>query len=73
MKIVVPTRNGKFDNNIVESGPPAMMTDKGIVLLYNGRNVPKNGDTSLAEGTYASSQVLLDKNNPLKIIDRMNT
>jgi predicted GH43/DUF377 family glycosyl hydrolase len=50
-----------------------MITDKGIVLLYNGRNVPKNGDTSLAEGTYASSQVLLDKNDPTKIIDRMNT
>jgi len=73
LKIVVPTRNGMFDNNLVESGPPAMITDKGIVLLYNGRNVPKNGDTSLAEGTYASSQVLLDKNDPTKIIDRMNT
>jgi predicted GH43/DUF377 family glycosyl hydrolase len=73
LKIVVPTRNGMFDNNLVESGPPAMITDKGIVLLYNGRNVPRNGDTSLAEGTYASSQVLLDKNDPTKIIDRMNT
>ena len=73
LKIVVPTRNGMFDNNLVESGPPAMITDKGIVLLYNGRNVPKNGDTSLAEGTYASSQVLLDKNDPTKIVDRMNT
>ena len=73
LKIVVPTRSGKFDNNIVESGPPAMLTDKGIVLLYNGRNVPKSGDTSLAEGTYAASEVLLDKNNPLKLIDRMDT
>ncbi|HEY6978846.1 MAG TPA: glycoside hydrolase family 130 protein [Chitinophagaceae bacterium] len=73
LKIVVPTRRGKFDNNLVEPGPPAMLTDKGIVLLYNGRNVPKYGDTSLAEGTYAASEVLLDKSNPLKIIDRMNT
>jgi predicted GH43/DUF377 family glycosyl hydrolase len=73
IKIVVPTRKGKFDNNIVEPGPPAMLTDKGIVLLYNGRNVPRTGDTSLAEGTYAASEVLFDKNNPLKIIDRMNT
>ena len=73
LKIVVPTRSGKFDNNIVESGPPGMLTDKGIVLLYNGRNVPKSGDTSLAEGTYAASEVLLDKNDPLKVIDRMDT
>jgi len=42
-------------------------------LLYNGRNVPKSGDTSLPEGTYAASEVLLDKNDPLKITDRMNT
>src|SRR5215471_18043446 len=63
LKIVVPTRNGMFDNNIVESGPPAMLTDKGIVLLYNGRNVRKGGDASLPQGTYASSEVLLDKND----------
>ncbi len=73
LKIAVPTREGKFDCNIVESGPPAMLTDKGIVLLYNGRNTIANGDTSLAEGTYTASQVLLDKNDPLKIIDRMDT
>lgn len=73
LKVIVPTRIGKFDNNIVESGPPAMLTDKGILLMYNGRNVPATGDTALAEGTYAASQVLLDKNDPDKTIDRMNT
>jgi predicted GH43/DUF377 family glycosyl hydrolase len=73
LKIVVPTRKGMFDNNIVESGPPAMLTDKGIVLLYNGRNVPESGDTTLAEGTYTASEVLLDKDDPTKILARMNT
>ncbi len=72
LKIAVPTRKGKFDNNIVESGPPAMLTSKGIVLLYNGRNVPADGDISLQEGAYTSAQVLLDKNDPTKIIDRMD-
>ena len=72
LKIAVPTRKGKFDNDIVESGPPAILTSKGIVLLYNGRNVPADGDTSLQEGAYTSAQVLLDKNNPTKIIDRMD-
>lgn len=73
LQIAVPTRKGMFDVNIVESGPPAMLTDKGIVLLYNGRNVKEGGDTALAEGTYAAAQVLMDKNNPMKILDRMNT
>ena len=55
LKIVIPTRNKKFDSDLVESGPPAMITDKGIVLIYNSRNIPSIGDTSLPEGIYAAS------------------
>jgi len=66
-------RKGKFDSDLVESGPPAMLTDKGIVLIYNSRNVPAKGDTSLAEGTYAASEILLDKDNPAKVMQRMDT
>lgn len=72
LKIVVPTRENKFDSDLVEPGPPAMLTEKGILLIYNSRNDPAFGDTSLAEGTYTPSQVLLDKNDPTKIIARMN-
>ena len=71
LKIVLPTRKGKFDSDLVESGPPAILTDKGIVLIYNSRNVPSFGDKTLAEGTYAASQVLFDKNDPTKILHRM--
>lgn len=73
LKIVIPTRSKKFDSDLVESGPPAMLTDKGILLIYNGRNVRAMGDSSLPEGTYAGSQVLLDKNDPLKIIHRLDS
>ena len=72
LKIVVPTRSKKFDSDLVESGPPAILTDQGILLIFNGRNVPSIGDSSLAEGTYAGSQVLMDKNDPLKIIHRLD-
>jgi|SRR6478735_43005 len=72
LKIAVPTRRHSFDCDLVESGPPAMFTDKGILLIYNSRNIPSIGDTSLPEGTYTVSQVLFDKNNPSKIISRMN-
>ncbi len=72
LKIVIPTRNKKFDSDLVEPGPPAMITDKGILLIYNSRNIPSIGDTSLVEGTYAAGQVLLDKNDPTKIIDRLD-
>jgi beta-1,2-mannosidase len=73
VKIVFGPRKGKFDSDLVEPGPPAMLTDKGIVLIYNGRNIPSIGDSTLAEGTYAASQILLDKNDPVKVIERMET
>jgi beta-1,2-mannosidase len=73
LQIVFGPRQGKFDSDLVEPGPPAMLTGKGIVLIYNSRNVLAKGDSSLAEGTYAASQVLLDKNDPSKAISRMDT
>ncbi len=72
LQIAIPTRAGKFDNDLVESGPPAMLTDKGILLLYNSRSTLPGGDTSLGEGTYTTGQVLMDKNNPVKIINRLD-
>ena len=67
-------RPKKFDSRLVESGPPAMLTDSGILLIYNSMNLGgANGDTTLAEGTYAASQILFDKNDPTKVIDRMDT
>ncbi|WP_295792905.1 glycoside hydrolase family 130 protein [Mucilaginibacter sp.] len=73
LKIALPTREGKFDSDLVESGPPAMLTDKGILLIYNSRNVPAFGDKTLSEGTYAASQVLFDKNDPTKILKRLDS
>jgi len=72
LKIVIGPRPGKFDSDIVEPGPPAMLTGKGILLIYNGRNIPSIGDTALAEGTYSAGQVLLDKNDPTKIIQQQD-
>ena len=69
----VQPRQGKFDSDLVEPGPPAMVTDSGILLMYNSRNVRTKGDTTLAEHTYSASQILFDKNNPRKELHRMDT
>ncbi|WP_276502971.1 glycoside hydrolase family 130 protein [Terrimonas pollutisoli] len=66
-------RKGMFDSDLVEPGPAAMLTDNGVLLIYNSRNVPAKGDTSLDEGTYTVAQILLDKNDPSKVIHRMQT
>ena len=70
---VFGSRKGKFDSDLVEPGPAALITTNGILLIYNSRNVKSKGDTTLAEGTYAASQILFDKNDPAKVIDRMDT
>ncbi len=72
LKIAVPTRAKKFDCDLVESGPPAIYTGNGIYLIYNSRNIPAIGDSNLPLGTYTVSEVLFDKNDPSKIINRMN-
>ena len=38
LKQTMKTRPGKFDSDLTECGPPALITDKGILLLYNGKN-----------------------------------
>ncbi|MXV51435.1 glycosidase [Pedobacter sp. HMF7647] len=73
LKIVLSPRDGMFDSDLVESGPPAMITKHGILLIYNSRNDPAFGDKTLNEGTYTPSQVLIDINDPTKVIDRMDT
>lgn len=69
VKIVFGPRAKKFDSDLVEPGPAAMLTEKGIVLIYNSRNVTAEGDSSLPEGTYAAGQILLDKNNPVNVLE----
>ncbi|KYP12932.1 glycoside hydrolase family 130 protein [Flavihumibacter sp. CACIAM 22H1] len=69
-KVVFSPRQGKFDSYLVEPGPPAVLTDKGILFIYNSRNDPARGDTSLPGGTYAAGQILLRSDNPMEVIDR---
>jgi predicted GH43/DUF377 family glycosyl hydrolase len=73
LKVVLPTRAGKFDSDLVESGPPAMLTDQGIRLIYNSRNIPAIGDSTLPEGIYTAAQALFDKNDPSKLLKRTDT
>ena len=63
-------RKGKFDSQLVEPGPFALITKKGILLIYNSKNSKEYGDTALPAGTYAAGQALFDNNNPEKLIAR---
>lgn len=65
-------RPGMFDSQLVEPGPPALLTEAGILLIYNSRNLDEGGDPTLPPGTYSAGQVLLDATAPLRVLDRMD-
>jgi predicted GH43/DUF377 family glycosyl hydrolase len=54
----------------VEAGPPAILTDRGIVLIYNAGNSGKYGEPGLPERVYTGGQALFDATNPVKLLDR---
>ena len=61
---VLPRRPGQFDSRVVEPGPAPMMTEDGILLLYNG------ADDDLV---YRSGQALFDPTDPTRLIARSDT
>lgn len=67
---VLSPRPGYFDSWLVEAGPPAILTDEGIVVLYNAGNSGAYGDPALPDRTYSGGQALFDPANPVKLLDR---
>ena len=74
LKPVLTARKKMFDSQIVEPGPPAIATSKGILLLYNGKNAEtSDADSLLPKGVYCGGQALFDPTDPAKLIDRCST
>ena len=71
VKVLSP-RPGYFDSWLVEAGPPAIITEDGILVMYNAGNSEKYGDPALPHRTYTGGQALYDLRNPLKLIARTN-
>ena len=68
---VVKTRTGFFDSDLTECGPPAIVTDQGILLLYNGKNAnDERASKELPKGTYAVGSILFDPKNPALVLRR---
>ena len=70
---VIEPRKGMFDSALTECGPPAVLTQKGILLLYNGKNKSgTDGDTRYAAGSYCGGQVLFSVDDPTKVVARLD-
>jgi len=58
---VLPRRPGMFDSRVVEPGPPPILTEGGIVLIYNG------ADDKLV---YRTAVAVFDRRDPRKLLSR---
>ena len=67
---VLSPRPGYFDSWLVEGGPPAVLTARGIVLLYNAGNDRHYGDPTVPNRTYTAGQALFDARNPVRLLAR---
>jgi beta-1,2-mannosidase len=61
-------RAGHFDSTFPETGPPPVLTDAGIVVLYNGKNAAEGGDADLGANAYAAGEALFDAHDPAKLL-----
>lgn len=73
LKSILKPRKNNFDSRLVESGPFALVTDKGIVLIYNGMNADEGGHPDYAKGAYCGGQVLFDKADPQRVVQRLDS
>lgn len=73
LQVFKPTQN-TFDSHLTEPGPPAIYTDNGILLLYNGKNLMGDGSgKETPEGSYCGGQVLFSKKDPTQMLERLDT
>src|SRR5258708_24199102 len=61
---VLPRRPGMFDSRVVEPGPPPILTEQGIVLIYNC------ADENLV---YRTAVPIFDRNDPRKLLYRSHS
>jgi predicted GH43/DUF377 family glycosyl hydrolase len=60
---VLEKRPGQFDSRVVEPGPAPILTNTGIVLIYNGAD---------DKHVYRTGIAIFARNNPSKVIFRSN-
>jgi beta-1,2-mannosidase len=58
---VLASRPNMFDSQVVEPGPPPIIRDDGIFLIYNGAD---------DNNVYRTGWVLFDKRDPTKVVAR---
>lgn len=69
--VLLARRPGRFDSGFPEVGPPPLLTSRGIVVFYNGRNASRDGDPGVGPGAYAAGQALFSAKDPTRLLARL--
>ena len=72
LKPLMSPRKGYFDSELTECGPPAVWTEEGVILLYNGKNKEGEGDPDYVTNAYCAGQALFDAQDPARFIKRLD-
>ena len=74
LEAIVEPRAKKFDSHLTECGPPAVITEEGIVLLYNGKNAEgEDAADELPRGMYSVGKIVFDAEEPGKVLWRSDS
>ena len=68
--VLLHRRPGHFDSAFPEVGPPSLVTDRGILLIYNGKNAAVDGAPGIAANAYSDGQALFSTDDPRRLIAR---
>ncbi|WP_372638875.1 glycoside hydrolase family 130 protein, partial [Fodinibius sp.] len=72
LQAALSPREGYFDSWLVEAGPPAVITEDGILVIYNAGNDGENGDPAIPDSVYTGGQALFDLDQPGELVERLD-
>lgn len=69
--VLLRARAGKADSAFPETGPPPVLTSRGVVMLYNGKNAQgQEGQQGLQPGTYSVEEALWSADDLTRLLAR---
>lgn len=71
LRAIAGPRRHRFDSLLTEPGPPAVLTEAGVVLIYNGTNHHSGGVADAPSFAYQPGQLLLDARDPTAVTGRL--
>ncbi len=71
-RLVLPkNKPGHFDSRLTEPGPPALLTENGVVLFYNGMSDGRiRKGPRIPADQYSAGQALFSGDNPAELLHR---